>query len=113
MHYFTNDEIMRENEQGQRLFFGNEFNATGNHIDASKQYHYHNIKNLLGTIKIIEHETNNYVTDLQGNGDYSLSKKHFAEAIRDDRPNFNDFDFSEFNKIFDIVREIIKDIRGE
>jgi len=112
-HYFTDDEIMRENEQGQRLFFGNEFNATGNHIDASKQYHYHNIKNLLGTIKIIEHETNNYVTDLQGNGDYSLSKKHFAEAIRDDRPNFNDFDFSEFNKIFDIVREIIKDIQGE
>lgn len=112
-HYFTDDEIMRENEKGQRLFFGNEFNATGNHIDASKQYHYHNIKNLLGTIKIIEHETNNCVTDLQGNGDYSLSKKHFAEAIRDDRPNFNDFDFSEFNKIFDIVREIKKDILGE
>lgn len=112
-HYFTNDEIMRSNESGQRLFFGNEFNSTGNHIDISKQYHYHNIKNYLGTIKIIEHETNCYVTDLQGNGDYSLSKKHFAEAVRDDRPNFNDFDFSEFNKIFDVVKEIIKDIRGE
>lgn len=112
-HYFSNEEIMRENEKGQRLFLGNEFNSTGNHIDKSKPFHYHNIKNLLGTIKIIEHETNNYVTDLQGDGDYSLSKKHFAEAVRDERENFSDFDFSEFNKVFDIVREIIKTMRGE
>lgn len=40
-------------------------------------------------------------------------KKHFAEAICNERPNFNGFSFSEFNKIFDVIREIIKDMQVE
>lgn len=110
-HYFTNDEIKRSNEQGQRLFLGNEFNKVGNH--NSEDYNYHYIGNLYNTIKIIERETGKNVTDKNGNGDYGLSKKHFAEAICNERPNFNDFSFSEFNKIFDVIREIIKDMQVE
>lgn len=110
-HYFKDDEITRLNKNGQRLFLGNEFNATGNHI--TDNYHYHHIANLCGTIKIIEHETKNYVTDKDGNGDFSLSKMRFAEAIRDEIENFNDFDFSEFDKIFGIIRKIIASQKGE
>lgn len=106
-HYFTDEEIKRKNEKGQRLFIGNEFNKTGNHKSEDRHYHY--IEQLYTTIKIIEHETKKFVTDQNGDGDYSLSKSHFAEAVRDDRPNFNDFDFSEFNKIFDIIKKIIED----
>ena len=54
-HYFTNDEIKRSNEQGQRLFLGNEFNKVGNH--NSEDYNYHYIGKLYNTIKIIERET--------------------------------------------------------
>lgn len=108
-HYFTNDEIRRSNEQGQRLFLGNEFNRVGNH--NSEDYNYHRIDQLYNTIKIIEHETNKFVTDKNGEGDYSLSKRRFAEAVYNERPNFNDFNFSEFNKIFDVIREIIKDMQ--
>ena len=60
-HYFTNDEIKRSNEQGQRLFLGNEFNKVGNH--NSEDYNYHYIGKLYNTIKIIERET-----DKNGNG---------------------------------------------
>ena len=71
------------------------------------------IGNLYNTIKNIERETGKNVTDKNGNGDYGLSKKHFAETICNERPNFNDFIFSEFNKIFDVIREIIKDMQVE
>ena len=60
-HYFTNDEIKRSNEQGQRLFLGNEFNKVGNH--NSEDYNYHYIGKLYNTIKNIERET-----DKNGNG---------------------------------------------
>ena len=50
-------------------------------------------------------------TDFEGNGDYSLSKMRFAENVRDDIEGFNNFDFTEFNKIFDIIRKIIYDAK--
>lgn len=65
-HYFTNDEIKRSNEQGQRLFLGNEFNKVGNH--NSEDYNYHYIGKLYNTIKNIERETDKNVTDKNGNG---------------------------------------------
>lgn len=108
-HYFTDDEIKRSNEKGQRLFLGNEFNKVGNH--KVEDYNYHYIGDLYNKIKIIECETNKYVTNKNGEGNYSLSKKHFAEAVAGDRHNFSDFNFSEFNKIFDVIREIIKDLQ--
>lgn len=106
-HFFTDEEIMTENENHQRLFLMREFYPTGNHIDDSKDYNYRFASIKEGTIKIIEHEQKSFVTDRRGNGDFSLSKQRFAEAIRDDRPGFDDFDFSEFNKIFDVIRKII------
>lgn len=41
-----------------------------------------------------------FVADRKGEGDYSLSKQHFADAVSTDREGFIDFDFSEFDKIF-------------
>ena len=112
-HYFTDEEIMTENENHQRLFLGKEFYPSGNHVDDSKDYNYRKALNYQGTIRIIEHEQNAYVTDRKGSGDFSLSKQHFAEAVRDSRPGFDQFDFSEFNKIFDVIRKILAAEQGE
>ena len=112
-HFFADEEIMTENEDHQRLFFGKEFYPTGNHVDDSKDYHYRKALTYQGTIRIIEHEQNAYVTDRKGNGDFSLSKQRFAEAIRDSRPGFDQFDFSEFSKIFDVIRKILAAEQGE
>lgn len=112
-HFFTDEEIMTENENHQRLFLGKEFYPSGNHVDDSKDYNYRKALNYQGTIRIIEHEQNAYVTDRKGSGDFSLSKQHFAEAVRDSRPGFDQFDFSEFNKIFDVIRKILAAEQGE
>ena len=112
-HFFTDEEIMTENEDHQRLFLGKEFYPSGNHVDDSKDYNYRKAHNVHGTIRVIEHEQNAYVTDRKGNGDFSLSKQHFAEAIRDGRPGFEQFDFSEFRKIFDVIRKILAAEQGE
>lgn len=112
-HFFTDEEIMTENEDHQRLFLGKEFYCSGNHVDDAKDYNFRKAISVSGTIRIIEHEQNAYVTDRKGNGDFSLSKQHFAEAIRDDRPGFEQFDFSEFSKIFDVIRKILVAEQGE
>lgn len=106
-HYFTDEEIMTENEDHQRLFFVREFYRSGNHIDDTKDYNFNCASRCKGTIKIIEHEQNAFVTDRKGNGDFSLSKQRFAEAVRDDRPGFDHFSFAEFDKIFGMIRKIL------
>lgn len=106
-HYFTDEEIMTENENQQRLFMGKEFYPSGNHIDDTKDYNYSNASRYCGTIRIIEHEQKAFVTDRKGNGDFSLSKQHFAEAVCDSRPGFDHFDFSEFDKIFGVIMKIL------
>lgn len=107
-HYFTDEEIKTCNELGQRLFLGNEFNITGNHKTAD--FNYKNIGDLYNTIKIIDHETKKFVTNKNGDGNYSISKMRFAEAVRDNRLGFDAFDFSEFNKIFNVINNILIDV---
>lgn len=106
-HYFTDDEIKTFSSDNKRLFMGNEFYSNGNHM--YEDYNYKNIGNLYGTIKIIEHQTDKVVTDKIGNGDFSLSKSRFAKNVSEEAEGFENFNFSEFDKIFNIIRHIIED----
>lgn len=47
------------------------------------------------------------MTDRKGNGNFSLSKQRFAEAVRNYKPGFDNFDLTEFNIIFNVIRKII------
>ena len=76
-HYFTNEEIKTEIE-GKRLFMGNEFYKTGV-FKGDARFYYKGAQSVCDTIKIIEHESNKYVTNLDGSGDYSISKARFVE----------------------------------
>lgn len=105
-HYFTDGEIKTE-VGGKRLFLGTEFYPTGNFIGDEELYC--NKKNILGTIKIIEHESKCYVTKADGTGDYSISKARFVECIEQGVVGFSDISFAEFNKIFDIIKKILDD----
>lgn len=109
-HYFTDEEIKTAID-GKRLFMGNEFYSTGIFI-AGQQLFYKGARNVAGTIKIIEHETNNYVTNPDGTGDYSISKARFVENIQNECADFKDFSFDEFQKIFDILAQIYQDSLG-
>ena len=106
-HFFTDAEIKTEID-GKRLFMGNEFfPATG--VFRGDEELYYKGKNLLGTIKIIEHETRSYVTKTDGTGDYSISKARFVECIEENIPGFDCISFSEFSKIFDVLKKIKMD----
>ena len=104
-HYFTDDEIKKELD-GKRLFLGNEFYPTGVFI-GDGDYYCKN-KNVIGTIKIIEHETSCYITKIDGTGDYSISKDRFVECMEKEIPPFNENSFSEFQKIFDVLDRIVE-----
>jgi hypothetical protein len=106
-HYFTDDEIKTELD-GKRLFLGNEFYITGIHKENCALY-YKAGANVAGKIKVIEHESNKYITNADGTGDYSISKARFVESIEQGKPGFADFSFTEFQKIFDIFSKIEAD----
>ncbi len=105
-HYFTDSEIKTEYE-GKRLFLGNEFFTTG--VFRGDEDFYCKEKKKLGTIKIIEHETNSYVTKKDGTGDYSISKAKFVECIQNNIPGFDMISFAEYKKIFEVLRRISED----
>lgn len=106
-HYFTDEEIKTEVD-GKRLFMGSEFYSTGVFKGDAKLF-YKGATTVSGTIKIIEHESKKYVTDLDGSGDYSISKARFVECIENETGNFSNFSFQEFLKIFELLERIAKD----
>ena len=109
-HYFTDDEIKTWTAAGERLFLGNEFGDDGFCLNDTQNFIYKGKNNnIIGTIKIIDHDQNTKVVDCNNKKDVSLSKSRFAENIQNNVEGFNSFDFSEFSKIFDIIRKIKKE----
>lgn len=104
-HYFTDEEIKTELE-GKRLFIGNEFYKTGV-CKSNRSLYYKSGARVADTIKIIEHESNNYVMNADGTGDYSISKSAFVNAICEEKDSFKGFSFDEFQKIFDVINSIV------
>lgn len=104
-HYFTDKEIKTELE-GKRLFIGNEFYKTGV-CKSNRSLYYKSGAKVADTIKIIEHESNNYVMNADGTGDYSISKSAFVNAICEEKDSFKGFSFDEFQKIFDVINSIV------
>lgn len=102
-HYFTDAEIKTEVDN-KRLFLGNEFYLTG--VYRGDEEWFYREKSKLGTIKIIEHETNKFVTKADGTGDYSISKARFVECIEKNIPGFDIISFEEFRKIFAVLNKI-------
>ena len=107
-HYFTDREIKTE-INGKRLFMGNEFHETGVY-KGDEELFYKAGKKVANTIKIVEHETNCYVTKVDATGDYSISKARFVQAIEEDAEGFKEFSFDEFKKIFDVLSSIMTDL---
>lgn len=50
-----------------------------------------------------------YVTNIDGSGDYSISKARFVEFVEGGKGDFANFSFHEFFKIFELLERIIKD----
>ncbi|RPI19468.1 MAG: hypothetical protein EHM58_01275 [Ignavibacteriae bacterium] len=100
--FYKDKEITQMNSEGRRIFFSTEFHKkTGNHISHPLHCAERN--------KIDEHKIgiiDSAVYD-RDNHSFALSKNDFAEAVLNQQDNYTNFDFTEFNAIFNIIEQII------
>lgn len=113
-HYYSDDEIKTPQKKDNvecRLYMGNEFDERGRSKQGNKLC---TNKSKCGTNKINilsrgkEEIVKSDLTDEADDVDYSLSKSDFAWNIYNKEAGFNNFDFSDFIKIFEMIRDIIE-----
>ena len=108
-YYFTDDVITREDKNGKRMYLSNEFHIeTGRHkkyteisLDRRKSYPTKEGE----PVKILDSHIYHFKNDKEVS--IALSKNNFADNISKEISPFNDIDFSEFQKIFDVIEEIL------
>lgn len=103
-HYYPKELLTKEDSNNRRLFLGNEFYPTGNSIDGRYQTKISNIQHKIKVNGVIDDKVYKR-DDLEQKNSIALTKANFAGLIETD----NDFigDFSNFNLIFDKIRNII------
>ncbi len=110
-HYYRDDEIKTLKtifNIDRRLFLGNEFDSSGLSLDRELLCHR---KDLCGnlSIAIIDGSSGAEVIEIHdaNKNNLALPKSAFANAILFGEDKFNNFDFSEFKQIFDIIKEVL------
>ena len=105
-HYYNKDNLTKNTPEGRRLFLGSEFNENGVGCDGKYRADGDNIKNKVAKNGIIDEKVYLY-EDLKGTNSLALSKNDFADLILKQDDFVKDFDFSQFEKIFAVIRKII------
>ena len=108
-HYFSDDELLTEDENGHRLYQAKEFNKNGITADNSKicKYLVFN-REEVDDIYILSGSGDKKVTDLDGDKNYSLSKADFCRNVCNDAEKFNNFNFESFRLIIDRISKVIE-----
>ena len=100
--YYSDAEIMRKDREGRRLFLSSEFN--------NKSFRHLEDKTLNCSDRNIFREPQPKIIDGdvydETDENVALSKNTFANNIAQRVPGFEDFDFSPFRQIFEIIKEI-------
>ncbi len=101
--FYTDEELKRQDSNGRRLFLSNEFvPKSGRH--KKMDVICHNLKKIGSQdISIID----NGVIDKE-HKNIALSKDDFAEYVLNRTKNFDNFDFSQFQSIFDVIVRIMR-----
>ncbi|MDN0045010.1 AAA family ATPase [Mediterraneibacter glycyrrhizinilyticus] len=105
-HYYKKKDLVKETKDGRRLFLGNEFYTSGNSKDGMYQTRYKGIQKKVAVNGVIDDKVYGK-EDPELKNNIALSKNDFAQMILDKDDFAKDFDFSEFNRIFDVIRNII------
>lgn len=106
-HYYIKSNLLKEDENGRRLFLGSEFYASGNSKDRKYQTKFNGIQNKVKINGVIDEKVYDAENDPEQNRNIALSKSSYAQMIYDGSNFANDFDFSHFEQIFQIIRKII------
>lgn len=112
-HLYSDDEIRTEKTENgisRRLYLGYEFDSKG---FSKKLNKYCEKRNVCGPnmISIIDGTSGERVIEVfsEDEVNYALSKMEFAECVLNKLPGFDEFDFSNFVRIFEIIRDIVID----
>lgn len=119
-HYLKDEELTTKDDKGRRMFLAKEFSQQG--IDKqthqfmcryiannSKKQGYHPLLIIDGNDDKKVYKIN----DDKAEFNYALSKENFVTNIEDGIYGFDNFDFSEFRKIFDIINEIVENEKNK
>lgn len=101
-YYYPASDLKKEDKHGRRLFDGLEFHKSGNSMCGNFQTQE---KSKTGKQIIIDSGVFKS-DDLEWQNSVALSKNNFAEYILNKEAEFSDIQFSNFSKIFDIIKAI-------
>lgn len=105
-HYYKRENLLKEDENHRRLFLGEEFYESGNSKDLKCRTRIKGIANKVMVNGIIDEKVYNAKTDPEEKHSIAMSKKAYASKIYEEDAYADGFDFSEFNKIFELLRKI-------
>lgn len=105
--YYQKTDLLKETDDGRRLFLGEEFYLSGNSKCQNYQTRCKGIDNKVKKNGIIDEKVYKIKEDPELKKSIALSKDDFAQMILDKERFAIGFDFSAFHEIFSVVRDII------
>ena len=108
-HYYKEVDLLKTDDNGRRLFLGSEFYKSGNSKDRKYQTKFSGIANKVANNGIIDEKVFK-VEDLEQENSVALSKGKFAELIYNEDQFAQEFDFSEFKDLIQILRELCTNV---
>lgn len=106
-HYYRKEQLLKVDKDGRRLFLGEEFYESGISKCQKFQTRFKGIQNKVKINGIIDEKVYNQQEDPELITSIALPKDDFAQMILNGDSYAEEFDFTEFSKIFDVIREII------
>lgn len=101
-HYYTDKDLMREDNNGKRLYLGSEFSEKTGALYSDLNINCKRINDIQNNVII-----DSGVLRLSDEKDVALRKNQFADYILEGQSGFQTPDFSAFMLIFNIITEII------
>lgn len=105
-HYYHKKDLLKEDKNHRRLFLGEEFYDSSISKDGNFQTRTNKIQNKIEINGVIDEKVYNR-DDLEMKTNIALTKNDFSDLVSDEEYS-KDFDFSNFKKIYDIIKGIIE-----
>lgn len=107
-HFYKDEDLTIRDEFNRRIYLSNEFNSHNGELKTDPSIRCFASRNKLEkTEAVIDSAVRNNLEE-----SLALSKKDFATNIMYKSEKFKNVDFRSFRLIFDIIRDIIKEIEG-
>lgn len=102
--YYSGLDLKKQDNRNRRLFLGDEF-VLGNQVSKCRNYQTKRL-NKTGKLTIIDEDVYDFNEDLEMQHSIALPKSDFADYILQEEEPFNNMDFSNFQKIIDVIVNI-------